>query len=259
MTFRLRISEVSQSSALESVDDETLTSGSHTWIIELVSKTTTSHISLADPFATSIAVGVDLEKEIKWYLENYIDEPFDTTRADSARDNLSGYGCVLAAQLALSNLLPKDGEIELEIAGDQSQLSRSVRNMQQIHWEVLEDVKVWPSSHRFKSVSVFRSLTVPPKAVPGHQKQLERKSFRILLVVSRPNQENDLEYQLVSRCLVTIIDHVSKTKPGKNTSLKVLRPPTWQAFREHLQEHDYDLVHLDMHGHIRNASKGSAT
>ncbi|KAJ4285993.1 hypothetical protein N0V88_008180 [Collariella sp. IMI 366227] len=85
----------------------------------------------------------------------------------------------------------------------------------------------------------------------------QQKRFNILLVVSRPRPDKDVEYQLVAKCLVAIVTHVSKTNPDVKASLKILRPPTWQAFREHLRNYRYDLVHFDMKGEVQTDSKGT--
>ena len=238
------------------------------WDIEIARGDKVLRARLSDPFADSTAFGQEPERAVKWYLEKYRIEPFETTKADFAAEALSAYGRNLAAQVVRSGLVPTHGDIELEIKAHEHPRSpgprntlvhREGRDLQQLHWEVLEDVGVWPAGYNLDSVSVLRSVRQKIGAVCSSGDSPQRRRFKILLVVSRPEQDTDLDYQLVSRCLVAIIDHVSQTVPGTTASLKVLRPPTWQAFKEHLHEHDYDLVHFDMHGKLKDVLKGSAT
>ena len=258
MLVRLGTSETDSS-----IEDQA--SGSSDWEIEIAIGEKVSRARLSDPFADSTAFGKEPEKAVKWYLEKYVTEPFETTKAHFAAEALSAYGRDLAAQIVRSGLLPTYGNIELEIKASDRPRSpgteetlpdRGRRDLQRLHWEVLEDIRVWPPGYNFESVSIFRSVCREIRAVSSSGKSGEGGKFKILLVVSRPGQDTDLEYQLVSRCLVAIAGRVSQTIPARNATLKVLRPPTWQAFQEHLQEHDYDLVHLDMHGKLL---KGSAT
>ncbi|KAL8668378.1 MAG: hypothetical protein Q9168_006989 [Polycauliona sp. 1 TL-2023] len=225
-------------------------------------------IELDDPFADSDAFGKEPEKAIKWYLEKHVTEPFETTKADFAAEALVAYGRGLAAQIVRSGLVPTHGPIELEIRSNRPRLNsatvdtllhREDRNLQQLHWELLEDNRLWPPGYNLDSVSVLRSVRPTGETVSSSAKLHNGKRLRILLVVSRPGQHKDLDYQLVSACLVAVIDHVSQTDPSSNVSLKILRPPTWQAFREHLQDNNYDLVHLDMHGEVQGVTGASAT
>jgi hypothetical protein len=233
------------------------------WDVEAATATDKVETRFTDPFKDAIDCGEEPEEAIEWYLERYFNEPFETTKADAAADALTAYGRRLATQVVQTGLLPKHGDVELEIvtnclvATRTTEESLTNNNLQQLHWEVLEDIKIWPPAYKFKSVSVTRLLqgTQPKTSSDG---SVRAKSFRVLLVVSRPDQTVDIDYQIVSRCLVAIIDRVSKAKPDVKASLKVLRPPTWQEFQQHLQHHDYDIVHFDMHGRIKNPSKTSA-
>lgn len=77
-------------------------------------------------------------------------------------------------------------------------------------------------------------------------------TFRILLVVSRPNARDVAEYQLVAKSLVSIVDHVSRTRGERTISLYILRPPIWKAFEKYLHDESrrYDLVYCDTKGKI---------
>jgi hypothetical protein len=130
-----------------------------------------------------------------------------------------------------------------------------------LHWEVLEDVSVWPPGFQFSGVSVVRSVTggiTNSGALRGNDRRVEtkRRTFNVLLVVSRPRPEKDVEYQLVAKSLVAIVDQLSKTNPDVIVKLKILRPPTWHAFRVELSANDYDLVHFDTKGEAQTRDDG---
>ncbi|KAK1755543.1 hypothetical protein QBC47DRAFT_322355 [Echria macrotheca] len=245
------------------------------WEVELRAGSKTLRTKIQDPFHNYPAVlGASPEDTIAWYLEKHISEPYESTRAQAAVEILSSYGRDLAAQITGSGLLPRKGDIRLHIISSPSfQVSRpgeagvSQRLFQQLHWEILEDVKLWPAGLQFGSVSVARSVAQPQPEISGHltlrqespPSVPEQRTFRILLVVSRPRPEKDVDYQLVAKCLVAIVKHVKETSPDVKVSLRILRPPTWQAFREHLRDSDYDLVHFDMKGEIQTRKDGSTS
>jgi hypothetical protein len=245
------------------------------WEVQVTTDATESRIKLVDPFADSSRFGLEPESAVKWYLEKYAtEEPFETTKAEFAAEAIFTYGRELAAQVARNCSLPKTGDLEIEIIchPGTAKATAVIGNhaLRQLLWEVLEDATLWPPSYSFNSVSVVRSIhgnshAGTPESNPVLRDPPSRNRFNILLVVSRPgrdgNSSADIDYQLVSRCLVAIIDHARETNPDMRASLRILRPSTWLAFREHLQEHEpgyYDLVHLDMYGTIKESSKSTA-
>jgi len=212
-------------------------------------------IEILDPITATGRPEDDAQDLIKWYLEKYVAEPFEATKADSALHLIREYGQCLAAQLSRSGLLPSEGHLEVEVlTPDDPALS----SLQRLHWEVLGDVTLWPTKHKFHSVSVWRTTATRTEQAPSSWASEPRvrnsKRFNILLVVARPGGAADVEYQLVSRCLMTIAERVSAARPDVRISVEVLRPATWEAFQACLSEGSerrYDLVHLDMHGAIR--------
>jgi hypothetical protein len=273
MAFKIRVRQAGLglgAKATAQPQTKTVAPESSTWQIQLSTDAEESQIiTLSDPFDGLDSAGDDPEKTLKWYLEDFIHEPFETTQGDLAAATLTEYGRGLATQLAQSGLLPSNGDIELEIGSvSRHTHPRTIgnRDLQQLHWEVLEDVGVWPDRYNFASVSVVRlvhqgSDTTGTSSRSDSHELAEERTFNILLVVCRPGQGADLHYQLVSRYLVAIVEHVSKASTNVKATLTVLRPPTWNAFRTHLKDRKgkYDLVHMDMHGKIMDDSKGSNT
>ncbi|KAG7284761.1 hypothetical protein NEMBOFW57_009372 [Staphylotrichum longicolle] len=244
-------------------------SESSEWNVQVNTGSGSSNIQLRDPLAALAELVSDDENDepakiIAWYLENHASEPFEKSKAESAKRLISAYGCNLASQIAETGLVPQDGYVQLHVvtAGSgEGENKEGGLSIQHLLWEVLEDPEVWSKTERRpQSVSVVRSLQsvtgveagCPPTTVLAeHRDGLDGKRFNILLVVSRPCPEKDVDYQLVANALMSVIDQLPPQLDGQ-TTLTILRPPTWQAFQDHLQEHPhfYDLVHFDMKGAI---------
>ncbi|KLU89524.1 hypothetical protein MAPG_08495 [Magnaporthiopsis poae ATCC 64411] len=266
MTFTLRISGLGARSTEPGDGNPTNTLS---WPTELASSNGRRTLLIADPLLNRGNPAKDQDL-IKWYLEKHVSEPFEATEANSACRLIREYGQGLALQISSSGLLPAQGHLEIEVGtpdGETDGPGHAVSSLQRLHWEVLEDVTLWPEKHKFRSVGVCRTTTSAADTAPAGTSAFPqiragadaleprvRKYFNILLVVSRPGGSADVEHQLVSRCLVDIADRVSKASPDLEVVLEVLRPPTWAAFQACLGEDSarrYDLVHLDMHGAIR--------
>jgi hypothetical protein len=200
MAFRLRVREINSIFKDQVAGVNTSSNGASEWHVECTTDAKSSRIKLTDPFRESNGFGPEPEKAIKWYFEQHIAEPFETTKADLAAEALSVYGRELAAQIVQSDLLPKNGDIDIEVtassgsrsSGPSEALLPGARNdVQLLHWEVLEDPRVWPSSHNFKSVSVVRVAHQKSKneTACGSETRTERKTFKILLVASRQGKK----------------------------------------------------------------------
>jgi hypothetical protein len=259
MSFRVRIRDISFSNSHGKVVETT--GQPKQWSIEASTSNGSARATIYDPFELASTHGGNLEGELRWFLENYANDPFETTRADAAAESLSKYGRGLAGQVVNACQIPRNGDLQLEIiSSDSREDPRSSvgteRKLQQLHWEVLEDASVWPPGYNLNSISVARSIikSIKQEAIGGET--FTAKKIKILLVVSRPDQQNDIDHQLVSRSLVAIVDHATKNNPKVPVSLKILRPPTWEAFQRELQDNNYDVVHFDMKGEIRKSKRG---
>ncbi|KAE9378275.1 hypothetical protein N431DRAFT_452391 [Stipitochalara longipes BDJ] len=253
MSFRLRLSDIGSIGA----DIK----NPFKWDIEAKTSLRCERLTLHDPLGQSVEINEQSEKALKWFMESYASEPFEKTRADLATEILANYGRVLAAQIVKTGLLPKIGSIRLEIASKEPRAENSLNckesTLQRLHWEVLEDARLWPTEYSFNSISIIRSVlrdSGDDDIIDAGR--FKGKKFNILLAVSRPGKQKDMDYQLVSRSLVAIVEHVNKLRPDSKVSLTILRPPTWSAFKQELQDHDYDLVHFDMKGSVQKDSKG---
>lgn len=255
MPFRLRLVANPTPSTCHSSDDTDI---SNYWEVEAKTISLTAILLLSDPFKSLRDSSEQAENDVKWFLGSYASNPFEAAKAEHAQELLTNYGRQLALQITKTGLIPKTGDVYLDIESqeiyiDAQTVARS-KTIQQLYWEVLEDPKLWPSEYNLNRISVARHIT---RKTDSQTVRLPFKddTFRILLVVSRLGKQDDTDHQIVSRSVVAIIDHVRKTRPDADISLMILRPPTWEAFQRELQRHKYDLVHFDMKGRIRK-SKG---
>lgn len=213
-----------------------------TWWIDVRYREWTQTIVLTDPFTP------DQQEQLRWYLEDYAEkEPFEATRAEKVFQNLTAYGKELAEQLRINQVIPSGHRLILEI-----EVGKHASTIHQLHWEVLEDVELWPQDGRPKEVSVTRILSDTP-ACPnqGISSFANLPTFNVLLVASRPRRF-DINHRLISRILVYIIDKLPTTAFPIN--LQIVRPSTWDAFESHLRRYEpgyFHLIHFDMHGDVR--------
>ena len=197
-----------------------------------------------------------LERELHWYLEEYAAlEPFEIGRASKAVDRIAKYGYALSTALTATGLIPFEVDLQIEIVSDASQGDADIA-LHRLHWELLTDRRKWPSKHRPKTIGIIRTLNAlrSQAAVPERAPSL---SFNILLVTCRPNGRNDVDHHLISRPLVELVSRISHNSIVKPT-VKILRPPTWAAFRRELRDRNtghFQLVHFDLHGGVVRDSK----
>jgi hypothetical protein len=241
------------------------------WILCLKCDGKEAKLRLKDPFAEEEAdvrnAFYNRESIVKWYVDKHTEEPFEVVKAESAAQLLRGYGQRLAQSLADSGILPRDGDLDLEIVSQPPKSSSISKigeaDLQKLHWELLEDVTVWPADYTFQSLTVTRCIPTEHRETSNAtewllgSQRVSIKKFSILLVVARPSASRDPDYHLVSRQLVAVVDELSERGKDLNVSVHILRPPTWMAFKEHLlvdcDPGHYDMVHFDMHGDIVDA------
>lgn len=217
----------------------------------------------------------DQENLVRWYLEKHTEEPFEAPKAEQAAELLASYGRTLAKILATSGILPRHGHLDVEIISKPPRTPTikglSVADLHSLHWEVLEDISLWPEEYALQSVAVSRCVvgtpshegldgTRTPRVQSLGSNASRPKGLSILLIVSRPKAPDDPDYQLVARQLLAALDGISKQSNNFKSSVHILRPPSWMAFREHLtvecEPGHYDIVHFDMHGEILDSVSG---
>ncbi|KAL8823900.1 MAG: hypothetical protein Q9191_005458 [Dirinaria sp. TL-2023a] len=196
-------------------------------------------------------------EEIRWYLEDYATrDPFSFARAQRVQRSLRSHGISLALEISYSDATLqglKDSSLLILIEYEGGFTPRMAR----IHWEVLENVELWPEERRPSIVSVVR------RTKPTIEQDTLSTNFsveggfsqhNILAITARPGQANDIPHRLVTRSILGIVQEHSV--PGQcPSSLQTVHPGTFKALSSSLDKHEFghfDVVHLDVHGLVRD-------
>jgi tetratricopeptide (TPR) repeat protein len=178
----------------------------------------------------------NLMRELRWYLERFLDYPFppETGHAERVLDALRNWGT--EAFNALFDGRDTRGWLA---AADILQVCSDDPHILSWPWEALFDPRASYVAHQRSIERRLRRVAAPQPLGP-----LPRDCVNILLVVARPNR-GDVRYRSIARPLVELIE--SKGLPAH---VDVLRPPTFDQLRAHLRAHPgyYHVLHFDGHG-----------
>jgi tetratricopeptide (TPR) repeat protein len=205
-----------------------------------------SPVAIASPYEFPVEgrPTSNLMRELRWYLEQFLDYPFhpETAHADHVLDALKRWGTeafnALFERRDAPNWLASSEVLQVH-SDDPSVLS-------------------WP----------WESLCDPQAGYLAHERRMERRlnkvrdpqalgtlpddRVNILLVVARP-YEGDARYRSIARRLVELIQ-----SQGLPAHVDILRPPTFDRLREHLRERPgfYHVLHFDGHGGYGDGAPG---
>jgi tetratricopeptide (TPR) repeat protein len=185
-----------------------------------------------------------LMRELRWYLEVFLDHPFPpfTNRAERILAALRAWGTqafnALFADRASGRLLDaatseQYSDLHLEISSDDPKILYWP-------WEALHDSEVGDLA---KTCQISRRLNQVRDPHPI-SKDLPKNQINILLVTARP-YDGDVRFRSISR---PVIDLIARDKLPAQVTL--LRPPTFDQLRSHLRAHPnhYHILHFDGHG-----------
>jgi tetratricopeptide (TPR) repeat protein len=187
----------------------------------------------------------DLLRELRWYLETFLEYPFPpvTDHADRVLKSLRDWG-----QQAFSTFFENRSAgrmFDAAVAEDYSDLYLQIASddprVLAWPWEALHDPEVgWLA----QTCQIERRLnSVPdPKPLRG---DLPKDQVNILLIVARPYGSRDVRFRSIARPLVDLIE-----RDRLPAHVELLRPPTFDQLRQHLHEHPgfYHILHFDGHG-----------
>lgn len=150
-----------------------------------------------------------------------------------------------------------------------------------LNWEIMEQyLHSTTGSVGAKSRFIFTRtiLNDPDNASSGMTQSLSldnsrgqhnpspQRSFNILLVVSRPRKEDDIDPLLGAKALNDVILKLSSGLTDAPVNLEIVRPGSWKAFKAYIGERTqrwwssgghgrwFDMVHFDVHGIVRDGS-----
>jgi hypothetical protein len=192
------------------------------------------------------------EEDLKWLVERHaVRDPFEGTAALRVMKNLRKYGTELLDALQLHNGFPTRkptlSRVLVEVHDDPAASTR----LRGVHWEVLEDPRLYVRSKLMSDVSV-RRIIVSPKFIHQGSKHAISDSntahTQILAVTARKPGFDPIPHRLVTKPMLRIMKGL-----GMREELRILRPPTFQQLEKLLQQSDfgtYQIVHLDLHGSV---------
>ena len=177
-----------------------------------------------------------LMRELRWYLERFLDYPFppEVVHAEHVLEALRGWGTgafnALFDRRDAGSWLAASGILQVR-SDDPAILSWP--------WEALFDPQANYLAHERRIERRLNRLPDPPAAA-----DVPNDRVNILLVVPRPYQD-DVRYRSIGRPLVDLIQW-----KGLPAHVDVLRPPTFDQLRDQLRARPgyYHVLHFDGHG-----------
>jgi CHAT domain len=187
----------------------------------------------------------DLLRELKWYLESFLEYPFfpEIEHAERVLEALRTWGTQAfsalfqnpAAVRFFADYTADDySALHLQIASDDPRILAWP-------WEALYDPELgWIA----QTCQIERRMNLgrDPQPIPD---SLPKDRVNILLIVARPYGDGDVRFRSLARPLVEMIE-----REGLRAHVEMLRPPTFDQLRKHLRERrgHYHILHFDGHG-----------
>jgi CHAT domain len=210
-----------------------------------------------------------MKDRMKWLFEVYpVESPFESEKAKMIAAEIHDYGESLLEQIGLfefifRNLHDSESDfITLDIQGSSA--------FHTLSWEAME------KPYHAKREDGMPRLLVRRQVIStgGTRESISdielqdgtKRSFNILLVVSRPDKASDVDPLLSPNAIMDVLRLLKakqKDLPFKSC-LEIARPGTWTAFAEHLKSRTeqwwrkggsgpwFDIIHFDVHGSIHN-------
>ncbi len=182
----------------------------------------------------------DLMSELRWYLEDFLEYPFQP-ETDHAERVLRALGR-WATEVRDALLDTEEAAALLDGAREGWRLQVRSANPRVLSWpwEALLDLDAAEYWSVERSVDGLDTPVAPIDDLPRH-------GINVLLVTCRP-YEGDVSFRSISRPLVEMVE--TEELP---VHVHVLRPPTFERLQEHLVERPrhYHILHFDGHGSYR--------
>jgi len=192
------------------------------------------------------------DEDLRWYLEDYLVNPFDPAPTIAARveTRMKDVGEDLFRKVFEAD---KDAlALWFELRGILNQtrihVATEVKEATSIPWELLRD----PRGDLPLALSVpafIRAPISPIKRDLATRHSPPDSKIRILLVICRPKAELDVPFRSVASRIVKSLSDEAR----EFVQLDVLRPPTFEQLGKVLREakfrgQPYHVVHFDGHG-----------
>ncbi|WP_306296882.1 CHAT domain-containing protein [Nostoc sp. TCL26-01] len=196
-------------------------------------------INITDPFTPQ------QERVLEWYFEEWLTFPMlNAQKAEAAKTSVVSYGESLFQQVfqadvdAYSDYRQLRGnlkQVKIEIVGNSPEFHA-------LHWEAMRD-KDLPRPLSVDCVMVRKRID---KSASVATHLAESPVINLLVVISRPDEENDVGYRTIARPLIEVIQ-----KSQLPVNVDLLRPGTYESLERHLEAMGaeyYHIIHFDCHG-----------
>ncbi len=232
------------------------------------------------------------EEDFVWLLEQHSTlYPYDRNQAQRSTSMVENYGASLARQLDVAGIFSGFEslleEMDVVVVNIRDNGKRSL--LHKLHWEVLETS--CPHDRPYMPRLLVRRLVSPDNSqkVVGGDESLgsAKRHWNILMVVARPDKNDDIDPLLGTRALCQVSTMMEKSRAflskadvdfcspvttsevqkhlkSYDIDFEVARPGSWIALKEMLRVrteawHEsgghgawFDLVHFDVHGALWN-------
>ncbi|KAK6449959.1 hypothetical protein FP744_10006209 [Trichoderma asperellum] len=194
-------------------------------------------------------LSIEDEEDIRWSLEDYIYDPFMSGRSMNASIILNSHYEQLKQGLKIEQMLNESGVclqreqwLPLDIQDCDTNIAQQDEHHVYPHWELLEREPVFANGP---------SLAVRHVSSPASRQSAmsieTADSFNILLVTSRKKKKSvDIQPRLISMPLYSLVNGI----PGSRVRIDIMRPDTFESFKQYLSQNKYSLVHFDLHGNV---------
>ncbi|MGB0387457.1 MAG: CHAT domain-containing protein, partial [Ardenticatenaceae bacterium] len=224
------------------------------------------------PFGGSAQVAFGLtgqdREELRWYLEDYLEHPFDpapeiAARVEGRMEEIGAglFGAIFGADERMGKVW---GEAQGLLSETRVEIHTEVAEATAIPWELLyapqlDDYVALQAAAFVRSYEEGKQpprLPPPPLSPPNTPHASVRwgggstaQPIRILLVICRPKGDKDVPFRSVASRLVKGL----RAEASQQVQLDVLRPPTFEQLGKVLRAAQragkpYHILHFDGHG-----------
>jgi len=213
-------------------------------LVRLLNGESSPPVTIPSPYEIAVEglPSSNLMRELRWYLEQFLDYPFppETDHAERVLEAVRTWGTQ-----AFGALFDRHDAAAWLADSDTLQIRSDDPHILSWPWEALCGPQTNYLAHQRR---IERRLK--RAADPQPFGDLPKDRVNILLVVARP-YKGDVRYRSIARPLVELIESA-----GLPAHVDVLRPPTFDQLREHLRVHPgyYHVLHFDGHGAYGNVA-----
>ncbi len=190
------------------------------------------------------------QEDLRWYLEDFLQYPLDPAPTIAARieKRMAEIGVELFKAVFHADGDARDlwATLRTRLNETRVEVITGVQEATAIPWELIRD----PKTDAPLALRARAFVRAQPQAAQRPQlPQTESGPIRILLVICRPRQDDDVPFRSVASRLIKGLSDSAR----EAFQLDVLRPPTFEQLGRVLRQakaegRPYHVVHFDGHG-----------